>query len=150
MRTIIELVKNKVYYDTRYSESIGPLDEVLRETCNNYSFCELYQIVALGNVLNCNVQSVYPYIDYRAEMKIMNAIYKPIEQSMTNNSQLIICWSHCEDGISYEHILLTTDVGIQTILCHLLKHLKSIKQQLQKQINSTSDVINQSYTVHLN
>jgi hypothetical protein len=46
------------------------------------------------------VQTVYPYIDYRAEMKIMNAIYKPIDTSVPNNGKLIIFWTSSEDELS--------------------------------------------------
>ena len=141
MRTIIELVKNKVYYESKYSKCIGPLGKVLRETCNNYSFCELYQIVALGNVLSCNVQSVYPYIDYRAEMKIMNAIYEPIEQSMTNNSKLIIFWSHCENEISVRSHPANNGFWNPNHFVPLVRTSQGHRATTVKQINSTPEVI---------
>ena len=100
VRTIIELVKNKVHYSNQYSKYVGSLDEALQQTCNNNTFCELYELVALASVLQCEVQSVYPYIDYRAEMKIMNAVYKPIEISVPSNGRVIIFWSSTEDELS--------------------------------------------------
>ena len=100
VRTIIELVKNKTHYVNQYSNYVGPFDEALRETCNNNKFCELYELVALASVLQCEVQSVYPYIDYRAEMKIMNAVYKPVETSVSSNRRVVIFWSSTEDEIS--------------------------------------------------
>ena len=60
----------------------------------------MYELVALANVLQCEVQSVYPYIDYRAEMKIMNALYKPLETSVRNKGRVIIFWSSTEDEVS--------------------------------------------------
>lgn len=100
VRTAIELVKNRTYYIDRCSHLVGPFDEALRRACNNYSFAELYEVIALANVLQCEVQSVYPYIDYRAEMKIMNAVYKPVEISGPSNGRVIIFWSSTEDEVS--------------------------------------------------
>ncbi len=100
VQTLIEIVKNKTYYEGKCSNIIGPINDALRRICNNYSFCELYEIIALANVLQCEVQSVYPYIDYRAEMKCMNAVYKPTGASNSNNGRVIIFWTSCEDELS--------------------------------------------------
>lgn len=91
---------NKTYYVNRCSKFVGSFDEAVQRTCHNYNFCELYEIVALANVLHCEVQSVYPYIDYRAEMKIMNAIYKPIDKPVSNTRRVIIFWTSTDDEIS--------------------------------------------------
>ncbi|CAF4124306.1 unnamed protein product, partial [Adineta steineri] len=100
VRTIIELVKNRTYYDNQFSNVVGPFNEAIQRTCNNYSFSELYEVVALGNALRCEVQSVYPYIDYRVEMNIMNAVYKPLDISALNNGRLIIFWTNSEDEVT--------------------------------------------------
>ncbi|CAF4418471.1 unnamed protein product [Rotaria magnacalcarata] len=100
VRTVIELVKNKIYYVNQCSNHVGPFEEALRRTCNNNTFSELYEIVALANVLQCEVQSVYPYIDYRAEMKIMNQMYKSAETLVPNSRRVINFWSSTEDEIS--------------------------------------------------
>ena len=100
MRTIIELVKNRAHYAAKYSSRIGPLNEAVRRTCKSNSFSELYELVALANVLQCEVQSVYPYIDYRAEMKSMNAVYKPVETTAKSHGRLIIFWTSCENEVS--------------------------------------------------
>lgn len=100
VRTVIELVKNKVHYVNQCSNLVGPFNEALRRTCNNNAFSELYELVALANVLQCEVQSVYPYIDYRAEMKIMNELYKPLDTIISNNRRIIIFWSSTEDEAS--------------------------------------------------
>ncbi len=96
----VELVKNKTYYVNQCSKFIGPFNKALQRTCNNQSYSELYEIVALANVLRCEVQSVYPYIDYRAEMKIMNAVYKPIETSVSYNRRVVIFWTNTKDELS--------------------------------------------------
>ncbi len=100
MRTIIELVKNRTYYDNLCSNLVRSFNEAIRRTCNNNIFSELYEVVALASVLQCEVQSVYPYIDYRAEMKSMNAVYKPVEPSNVHNVRVVIFWTNCEDEIS--------------------------------------------------
>ena len=99
-RTIIELVKNKTHYINQCSKHVGLFNEALRRTCSNSRSSELYELVALASVLQCEVQSVYPYIDYRAEMKIMNAVYKPAEISVSSNGRVIIFWSSTEDEVS--------------------------------------------------
>lgn len=100
VRTVIELVKNKAHYVNEYSKYVGPFNEALRRICNNYSFAELYELAALASVLHCEMQSVYPYIDYRAEMKIMNAVYGPVDVSAPSNGRVIIFWCGTEDEIS--------------------------------------------------
>jgi hypothetical protein len=99
VRTVIELVKNKNYYVEQCSRFVGPFDRALQRTCNNNRFCELYEIVALANVLRCEIQSVYPYIDYRAEMKIMNTIHKPTLVSILNIKRMVIFWTNSEDEL---------------------------------------------------
>ena len=93
-------MKNKIYYVNQCSNHVGLFNEALRRTCNKDSFAELYEIVALASVLQCEVQSVYPCIDYRAEMKIMNAVYKPVETLVPSNGRVIIFWSSTEDEVS--------------------------------------------------
>lgn len=73
---------------------VGSFDRAIQRACTDKCFSELYEIVALANVLQCNVQSVYPYIDYRAEMKIMNSTFKPTRTSVSNARQIIIFWTN--------------------------------------------------------
>lgn len=89
-----------MHYANKYSHHVGYFNEALRRTCNINRYSELYEIVALASVLQCEIQSVYPYIDYRAEMKIMNAVYKPIETSIPSIGRVIIFWSSTEDQVS--------------------------------------------------
>ncbi len=99
VRTVIELVKNRIHYINLCSNLIDPFSEALRRACNNNSFCELYEVIALASVLQCEIQSVYPYIDYRAEMKSMNAVYKPVDTSVPNNGRVIMFWTSCENEL---------------------------------------------------
>lgn len=100
MRTVVELVKNKNYYVDQCSRLVGPFETALQRVCNNNRFCELYEIIALANILQCGIQSVYPYIDYRAEMKIMNATYKPVTTSVSNVKRIVIFWTNTNDEIA--------------------------------------------------
>lgn len=143
VRTIIELVKNKLYYENAYSKFIGFFDEALRSSCNNYSFCELYEIVALANVLKCDVQSVYPYIDYRAEMKIMNAVYEPIGRSVKNNGKLIIFWSNCEDEITVRSHPVNSGSWTPNHFVPLLQPSREYRERSVEQINLTPEVMHQ-------
>ena len=102
VRTIIELVKNKMHYIAQYANLIGPFDEALRRTCNNNSFSEFYELAALASAIRYTIQSMYPYIDYRAEMKIMNAVYKPVDMYTSTDKRLIIFWTSFEDELSTE------------------------------------------------
>ena len=97
VRTVVELVKNKTYYTNLCSGFIGPFNEALRRVCNNYQFCELYELIALASVLQCEIQSVYPYIDYRAEMETMNSLFKPVDTNTPNNVKVVIFWTRSED-----------------------------------------------------
>ena len=100
VRTVVELVTNRVHYATKYSHLIGPLENAICRACNNEQFSELYEIAALASVVQCEIQSIYPYIDYRAEMKIMNSPYKPVLASMPVRGRLFIFWTNTKDELS--------------------------------------------------
>jgi hypothetical protein len=100
VRTVVELVKNKVYYAAKYSNLIGPLENAICRACNNDQFSELYEIAALASVVQCEIHSIYPHIDYRAEMKIMNSPYKPVLASMPVRGRAFIFWTNTMDELS--------------------------------------------------
>ena len=97
VRTVVELVTNRVYYATKYSNLIGLLENAISRACNNDQFSELYEIAALASIMQCEIQSIYPYIDYRAEMKIMNSPYKPALASMPVRGRMFIFWTNTMD-----------------------------------------------------
>ncbi|CAF5017992.1 unnamed protein product, partial [Rotaria sp. Silwood1] len=51
VRTIIELVTNETYYETMYSQFVGPIDIAIEAICKNYTFSELYETAPLCSVL---------------------------------------------------------------------------------------------------
>ncbi|CAF4921521.1 unnamed protein product [Rotaria socialis] len=96
VRTIIELMTNEVYYSNRYSQFVGPLDITIQGTCKNHMFSELYEIGALCSILGCNIQSIYPNIDFRDDMVFLNNIFTSIP-SITSNCEITILWSHAKN-----------------------------------------------------
>lgn len=103
-------------------------------------FCELYELVALANVLQCEVQSVYPYIDYRAEMKIMNAVYKPVGVTVAYNRKIIIFWSSTEDEVSTRTRPGNSGVWNPNHFVPLVKKHKSVRKTNNEQTTMIPDV----------
>ncbi|CAF3819577.1 unnamed protein product [Rotaria sordida] len=93
VRTIIELVTNENYYQTMYSQYVGPIDIAIKAICKNCTFSELYEIAALCNVLQCNIQSIYPKIDFQHYMAILNNVFTPVPPIIAN-CNISILWSH--------------------------------------------------------
>lgn len=141
MRTVVELVKNINYYDNLCGKIVGPCNEAIRRACNNYNFAELYEIVALASVLNCEVQSVYPYIDYRAEMKSMNAVYRPVGTRATSNMRLIIFWTSSQDEFSTRNRPSSGGVWSPNHFVPLIQP-GNIHQTIEDWRNDTDKVIN--------
>ena len=94
VRTIIELITNENYYHTMYSQHAGNIDEAIRAICKNYTYSELFEIVALCNVLRCNIRSVYPRIDFHDSMAILDNVFTPIAPIIAN-CNISILWSSC-------------------------------------------------------
>ncbi|CAF1644760.1 unnamed protein product, partial [Rotaria sordida] len=84
VRTIMELITNENDYQTMYSQYLGPTDIAIKAICKNYTFSELYEIAALCNVLQCNIRSVYPKIDFHHHMAIWDNLFTPIPPVSSN------------------------------------------------------------------
>lgn len=93
VRTIIELVTNENFYQTMYSQYLGPIDIAIKAICKNYTFSELYEIVALCSVLRCNIRSIYPKLDIQSYMTVLDNVFAPAPP-MTANYDIAILWSH--------------------------------------------------------
>ena len=133
-------MRNKTHYINQYSNHIGPLSEALRRICNNNMFCELYELVALANILQCDIQSVYPYIDYRAEMRIMNAVYKPTDTSVPSNGRIVIFWSSTEDEISTRARPGNCGTWNPNHFVPLVHQSSSVRMRSKERVSSTSEV----------
>ncbi|CAF1484183.1 unnamed protein product [Adineta steineri] len=93
VRTIIELVINEAFYSNMYTHRAGLIDIAIKAICKNRTYSRLYEICALCSVLKCNIRSVYPEIDFRADMAVMNSIYTPIPPIIVNY-EVAILWSN--------------------------------------------------------
>ena len=86
-------------YTSRFSHLVGPLDGVIKNIAHNFSFSELYEIAALTNVLKCNIRSIYPIIDYRPDLSIMNSTLEHAQSNMASKT-ICIFWTHTESEIN--------------------------------------------------
>ena len=98
VRTLLELVKNDTFYHNRFLYVVGPFINAIKSVVHNSSYSELYEIAALCNVLKCNIRSVYPKIQYRSEMDIMNSIFQ-CDQHSSRSSTIFIFWSNTQSEI---------------------------------------------------
>lgn len=76
-----------------YSQYVGPIDIAIRSICKNGTFSELYEIAALSNVLQCNIRSVYPRIDFQQHMALWDSVFTPVPPVVANCS-IAVLWSH--------------------------------------------------------
>ncbi|CAF4286258.1 unnamed protein product, partial [Rotaria magnacalcarata] len=98
VRTLIELVKNEIFYNNRFMHIVGPLNEVKKNIARNFAFSELYEIAALSNVLKCNIRSIYSIIDYRPHLHIMNSTFEHAQYSIVSKAMCLF-WTHTESEI---------------------------------------------------
>ncbi|CAF1591399.1 unnamed protein product, partial [Adineta steineri] len=76
-----------------YMHRAGLIDIAIKAICKNHTYSGLYEVCALCSVLKCNIRSVYPEIDFRAGMAVMNSIYTPIPPIVANY-EVAILWSN--------------------------------------------------------
>ncbi len=89
---------NEGYYDSMYSQFAGSVAFIIKALCKDNTFSELYEISALCNVLKCNIRSIYPKIDFREHLAVMNNVFTPAP-SIIANYEITILWSHVWDEI---------------------------------------------------
>jgi hypothetical protein len=93
VRTLLELVQNEIFYHNRFAHIVGPINEAIKNIARNYSYSELYEIAGLSNILKCNIRSIYPRIDYRQDLNIMNSTFEYARSNLTTNI-ISIFWTH--------------------------------------------------------
>jgi hypothetical protein len=98
VRTLLELVKNDTFYHNRFSHIVGSLTEAVKNIVHDYSYSELYEIAGLSNVLKCNIQSVYPKIQYHSDLSIFNSIFQCNQYTSTSNT-IFVFWSNTQSEI---------------------------------------------------
>ena len=76
-----------------YSRFFGAVDFAIKTTCKNYTFSAMYEVTALCSVLKCSIRSIYPNIDMREDIEILNNIFLPVLPVIAHSS-ITILWSH--------------------------------------------------------
>ena len=89
----MELITNENYYQTMYSQYVGSTDMAIKTICKNSTYSGLYEIATLCNVLQCNIRSVYPKIDFHHHMTILDNLFTPISP-VSSNCNIVILWSN--------------------------------------------------------
>ena len=74
------------------------MDIAIKGVCKNNTHSELYEIAALCTVVDCNIRSVYPEIDFRVDMAIMNSVFTPISP-IIGKYEIKILWSSLRSEI---------------------------------------------------
>lgn len=89
-------MQNENRYNERFAHIIGPLREAIRNIPKNFSFSELYEIGGLSSILQCKVRSVYPRIDYRSTLDMINDTF---DLSPDNSlfPTIYILWTNTND-----------------------------------------------------
>ncbi len=105
---------------------IGRFDEALRRACDSNQVSTLYELVALASVIQCEIQSVYPYIDYTAGMKIMNPTYKPRPSSTLVNGHVVIFWYSNTDEVTTRLFASNGGVWSSNHFVPLVKHNENL------------------------
>jgi hypothetical protein len=98
VRTLVELVKNEVVYSNRFAHIAGLFNEAIKNVSRNGSFSEFYEIVGLSNVLKCNIRSIYPEIQYRPDLNIINSTFEH-DQCNASSNTIYIFWTHTQSEI---------------------------------------------------
>ena len=95
VRTLIELLRNQAFYTAQLAHVVGPLDAAVRSIARNFSFSELYEVAALSRVLKCNVRSVYPNIDHRQDLNLMNRTFEHDDPKCPSKT-ISLFWTHTQ------------------------------------------------------
>lgn len=89
-----------------YSQLIGSVNLAVKSICKNHTFSELYEIAALCNVLQCNIRSVYPKIDFQHYHALWDSVFTPLPPVVANCS-ITLFWSHAQN----ENVVRTINNG---------------------------------------
>ena len=98
VRTLLELFQNEEQYRERFQYVVGLFPEAIRGVSINGTYSELYEIVALSNVLRCDIRSVYPRIQYRSELDVINNTFN-FKQACSSSNIIHIFWTNTRNEI---------------------------------------------------
>jgi hypothetical protein len=129
-----------------YSHYVGPVDVAIKAICKNYTFSELYEIAALCNVLQCNIQSVYPKIDFQHYMAILDNVFTPVLPIIAN-CNIAILWSHAlneKDARETNNGTWSPNHFVPLMSPHILNELNNTNQSASLAVVSYLSEIDQS------
>ena len=98
VRTLLELIQNEQLYREHLEHIVGPFHEAIRRVSINCTFSELYEIAALSSVLKCKIRSIYPRIQYRSELDILNNIFN-FSHDCSSSDTIHIFWTNTHNEI---------------------------------------------------
>lgn len=75
------------------SQYAGNTDIIIQAACKKGMYSEIHEVAALCNVLQCNIRSVYPRIDFEYYKAIWDNVFKPIPP-VIGNCDIVILWSN--------------------------------------------------------
>jgi hypothetical protein len=76
-----------------YARYAGNTDIIIQAACKKGMYSEIHEVAALCNVLQCNIRSVYPRIDFEYYKAIWDSVFTPIP-SVIGNCNIAILWSN--------------------------------------------------------
>ena len=98
VRTLLELIQNEQLYREHLEHIVGPFHEAIRRVSINCTFSELYEIAALSSVLKCKIRSIYPRIQYRSELDVINNTFN-FKQACSSSNIIHIFWTNTRNEI---------------------------------------------------
>ncbi|UJR24373.1 hypothetical protein I4U23_005750 [Adineta vaga] len=92
VRTVIKLITNENHYDSMYTRYAENTDIIIQAACKKEMYSEIHEVAALCNVLQCNIRSVYPRIDFEYYKAIWDSVFTPIPP-VIGNCTIVVLWS---------------------------------------------------------
>ncbi|CAF1486450.1 unnamed protein product [Adineta ricciae] len=93
-----KLFQNEEQYRERLQYVVGLFPEAIRGVSINGTYSELYEIVALSNILKCNIRSIYPRIQYRSDLDTMKTTFNFNQDGSLSNT-IRIFWTNTRNEI---------------------------------------------------
>ena len=76
-----------------YARYAGNTDFIIQAACKKGMYSEIHEVAALCNVLQCNIRSVYPRIDFEYHKALWDSVFAPIPP-VIGNCNIVILWSN--------------------------------------------------------
>lgn len=103
VRVIVSMIKNWDLYESIYQNLLGPITIYIKNVVTMGNYSELYELIALCNVLDVNIQSIYPKIQSQTKYNQIqwtthNQLYTNIKSiENTRNQTIFIMWTNTQN-----------------------------------------------------